>query len=126
MIRFANIRDEPLIDRLIAPSYGRLLGNINNFALLNKEKSLIICQFIAPECEIIHLVTDPDWQRQGLARQLLRCVQSFVAKGTIFLEVSAHNQPALALYAEMGFVYYHTKKNYYAVGDDALLYKFIS
>lgn len=69
------------------------------------------------EAEVLYLLVDPPYQRQGLARQLLQQgIQ--LAKNQqaerVLLEVRASNQAARALYAREGFTEDGRRKNYYA------------
>ncbi len=73
---------------------------------------------VAGEAEILTLLVDPVWRRQGLGRALVRDL--FFKNRAVFLEVRARNAPALALYRGLGFVVSGHRRAYYADGSDAL------
>jgi len=78
-----------------------------------------------PECELVHLVVAPEWQRQGAAGILLeQALADFSGQGyaTCFLEVRESNDAARRLYARAGFLQTGTRKHYYSQPvEDALL-----
>lgn len=83
---------------------------------------------IADECELLTIVTDPDFRRRGYARDLMqRFCQTAFERGaaTVFLEVAAQNSGARALYAAFDFRETGLRRGYYARpdggADDAIL-----
>lgn len=76
----------------------------------------VMAQLAADEAEILSIGIAPDWQRKGLGRRLLdgvaRAVQRAEAK-TLFLEVAADNDAALALYLGAGFLGTGLRRGYY-------------
>ncbi len=71
------------------------------------------------ECHIFNLCIHPQWQRQGLGRQMLRHLLALALKRnatTAFLEVRTSNEGARALYAAEGFCEIGTRRNYYPSG----------
>ncbi len=77
---------------------------------------------IVDEAEILAFATDPAHQRQGLGARLLDAfVQAAADRGaaTIFLEVAASNDAALAFYSSHGFVRTGLRKGYYRQPDDS-------
>ena len=78
-----------------------------------------------PECELVHLVVAPEWQRLGAAGILLeQALADFSGHGytTCFLEVRESNTTARRLYAKAGFLQTGTRKHYYNQPvEDALL-----
>ncbi len=69
-----------------------------------------------PEAEILTIAVHPDQRRQGIARRLMQQMAGFAAANGIaqvFLEVSARNPAARALYEQQGFVQCGERKNYY-------------
>jgi ribosomal-protein-alanine N-acetyltransferase len=78
-----------------------------------------------PECELVHLVVAPEWQRLGAALVLLeQALADFSGQGyaTCFLEVRESNDAARRLYAKAGFLQTGTRKYYYSQPvEDALL-----
>ncbi len=78
-----------------------------------------------PECELLHLVVEPEWRRRGVAAALLtRALAGFIDRGftACFLEVRTSNDAARGLYARAGFHQTGTRKHYYSHPvEDALL-----
>lgn len=84
----------------------------------------VIIRVIPDAWEVIQIVIDPLYQRQGLASQLMRFVIDEAKKNKIKkcqLEVRASNHPAILLYQQLHFHEVGIRKKYYANGDDALL-----
>lgn len=82
---------------------------------------------IAGEAELLLLVVDKQWQGRGIAKHfldhLIGCLTGFA--DTIFLEVRAGNEPAIALYEAAQFNQLGTRPGYYrAAGsvEDAFIY----
>ncbi len=82
---------------------------------------------VAGEAELISLAVHPDAQRAGRGSQLMHLWMTGVDAHTAFLEVSADNAAALALYAAHGFVVTGRRAGYYArpgsTAVDAVLMK---
>ncbi len=60
-----------------------------------------ITQVVLDEASLFNIAIDPDFQRRGYGRQLLQQVIAELEKRdvmTLWLEVRASNQPAIALY----------------------------
>ena len=81
---------------------------------------------VQDEAEIIDIRVSEAYRRQGVGESLLtQCFEKFRSSEirTVFLEVSASNTAALALYEKLGFVTMGRRENYYktAAGrEDAL------
>ncbi|HQV80721.1 MAG TPA: ribosomal protein S18-alanine N-acetyltransferase [Agitococcus sp.] len=86
-----------------------------------------VVQFIVDEAHLLNIAVDPTQQKQGIGRVLLDNVQQqAIAKkaNTIFLELRATNQRALALYQMAGFNEIGLRKNYYPAAqgkEDAVI-----
>ena len=79
---------------------------------------------VAPEADVQTIAVDPDQQRRGLGRALLRAVIDEARhRGCtqIFLEVLVDNAPAIALYTREGFERISVRRDYYGPGKDALI-----
>lgn len=90
-----------LSDRVAETLHGFLLGRV-----------------VLDEAELLTIAIDPSARRAGIAAALLHHFQDVVrARGatTVFLEVSAHNVPALALYEKAGFHLLAKRKGYYTI-----------
>ena len=84
---------------------------------------MLIAWFVADEFHLHNVAVDPAARRMGYARQLLSVLldTAFDAKLTRgFLEVSAHNHAAIALYDAFGALRFGLRKAYYADGSDAV------
>jgi [ribosomal protein S18]-alanine N-acetyltransferase len=65
----------------------------------------------------------PNYRRQGFGQDLLRGLLAHLKNletSKVFLEVSAQNIPAIALYEAHGFQRNGLRKAYYADGSDAI------
>lgn len=79
-------------------------------------KCFALIRVVADEAEILTLATDPAVRRQGRARAVLRAAIAEATTrnaGKMFLEVAEDNTPAIALYAEAGFVRVGRRPGYY-------------
>ncbi|WP_020682846.1 ribosomal protein S18-alanine N-acetyltransferase [Marinobacterium rhizophilum] len=114
--------EEMLRARLVHPrslSLGIFTGGqLHGFVLLSH---------LLDEAEVLEIGVAPQYQRAGLARQLLQHALQQLAKlgiERLMLEVRASNLPALGLYRALGFVEDGRRTGYYptATGhEDAVL-----
>lgn len=81
----------------------------------------VVVRHVPPEAEIITLVVAPALRRQGIGRALLEHALAARPAQQWFLEVSADNQAAQALYRRCGFAQAGRRRHYYADGSDALV-----
>jgi ribosomal-protein-alanine N-acetyltransferase len=78
------------------------------------------------EYEILNLVVDPGYRRQGIARSLLLHFLE-VAKGPVYLEVRESNQAARNLYKSLNFNELNIRRDYYdSPPEAAIVMKFHS
>ncbi|MGN6128899.1 MAG: ribosomal protein S18-alanine N-acetyltransferase [Nocardioidaceae bacterium] len=100
-------------DALVAVADGEVVG----YAVTRAAGDVVDLQRIAVAGQ---------WQRQGLARDLLRSLVA-TARGSdvrpdrMLLEVSAANAAALAFYAAEGFTEVDRRRRYYRDGTDAVV-----
>lgn len=76
----------------------------------------VIGQIAADEAEILSIGVAPEWQRRGVARQMIEGLVRAARRAEVkrlFLEVSADNRPALKLYSGLGFEQVGQRKGYY-------------
>ena len=73
---------------------------------------LVIRHVDSRESEVLNLAVRAASRRQGIARSLLEHVLSSTDR-TWYLEVRESNQPAIQLYASLGFVLAGRRTNYY-------------
>ncbi|MBF0097841.1 MAG: ribosomal protein S18-alanine N-acetyltransferase [Magnetococcales bacterium] len=77
-----------------------------------------IARRLYDELHLLALGTCHNWQRQGVARQLLHGLLQHARNtptASLLLEVRASNRPALTLYQDMGFQFLYTRKSYYTL-----------
>jgi ribosomal-protein-alanine N-acetyltransferase len=74
------------------------------------------------EClEIINIVVDEDFRKQGIASKLVDYIIDYYDDlEYILLEVNEHNDKAINLYNKLGFKVINVRKKYYG-NDDALI-----
>lgn len=78
--------------------------------------------------EILQIVVDQHFKRNGFATQLLKHVIRVGRKQSIEkieLEVRISNNPAIFLYQKIGFIQVGVRKKYYTDGEDAILMDFM-
>jgi ribosomal-protein-alanine N-acetyltransferase len=94
------------------------------FGLLHPDAGLVLARLAADQAEILTLAVAPPARRRGVGTELLRkAAGEAVARGGawLFLEVSARNAAARALYERTGFRPVGRRRSYYADGSDALV-----
>ena len=74
---------------------------------------------------MMNLAVHPDYRRRGIARKLvLELIEQLKTQGShiLILEVRASNDPAIALYTDLGFTQVGRRPNYYfKPKEDALI-----
>src|SRR3989338_8448901 len=97
--------------------------NYSNLVITEGDRvvGLIIVKTSVDAWEILQIVIDKNYQRQGLATQLLAYVIEKSGSNKIQLEVRHSNLAAIALYHRCGFRKVGVRKKYYADGVDAVL-----
>ena len=88
---------------------------------LDPEGGLLLARSAGGEAEILTLAVMPGARRRGIARTLLACALDAFGAEPLFLEVSAGNAAALALYGAAGFEPCGQRTHYYGPGHHALL-----
>lgn len=82
-------------------------------------------QTVLGEADMMNLAVHPEYRRAGVGRQLVReLVSRLKEQGShiLVLEVRASNEPAIALYDQLGFVQVGRRPNYYRnPKEDALI-----
>lgn len=86
----------------------------------------IICaQVVLDSIDIVMLITDANYRRQGIATELITALENSCPQTTLFLEVESTNTIAQKLYEKIGFIRSGGRKNYYIRGKntaDAIYY----
>lgn len=94
----------------------------------NRIKGFILLSMQVGEGHILNICVHPDFQRQGIAQNLLsHALDMAKDKGAaiMFLEVRKSNKAAIALYEKMEFVQIGDRKAYYPSSsgrEDALIF----
>jgi ribosomal-protein-alanine N-acetyltransferase len=94
------------------------------FGLIDPAGGMLLARMAADEAEILTLAVAPAARRQGRALAMLNAAgarASSTGARAMFLEVSADNAAAKALYARLGFAEVGRRQCYYASGSDALV-----
>jgi ribosomal-protein-alanine N-acetyltransferase len=107
-----------------AKTMATLLGLPGVLGLLVDGEGLLLLRQAADEAEVLTLAVHPAARRQGLARALMETGMALLAGAgarALLLEVAEENEPALALYAGLGFTEAATRRDYYAPGRHAKL-----
>jgi [ribosomal protein S18]-alanine N-acetyltransferase len=76
--------------------------------------------------DLHRLVVEPRSRRQGIGTDLLRAGLDIVRRHGVremILDVGYHNEPAIALYQQLGFEQLTARQNYYGPGQHALILK---
>ena len=84
--------------------------------LLSRAQGFLLGRALAGEAEVLTLAVAPAARRQGLGRALLAGFLTHAAAAgadSAFLEVSAENPAAIALYESAGFVKAGQRRRYY-------------
>lgn len=84
-----------------------------------------IFQVVFHEGHLLNLAIDSNYQNRGLGSAFLDVVleeSKALGASHMFLEVRPSNQPALRLYRSKGFQQLAVRPNYYADGEDALIF----
>ena len=85
--------------------------------LCGDERSFALVRAVADEAELLTIATAPEYRCQGLARVVLRDVETKAGhRGAtrIFLEVAEDNAAARHLYARAGYIEISRRAGYYA------------
>ena len=91
--------------------------------IVASENGFIVWRTVADESEIITIGVHPTARGAGIATAMLTLMEHEIKKAgvkKIFLEVSAENAPAIALYKKCGFIQNGRRPKYYD-GVDAIL-----
>lgn len=107
-----------------AAAFARQLELPGVFGFLHPGAGLVLARFAAGEAEILTLAVALPARRRGIGMALLRATIAEAAangRATLFLEVSARNTAARALYEAAGFRQVGHRRSYYADGSDALV-----
>ena len=134
----ANI--EAIVQPQDAWSYQTLLelleqDSINMLVVYAQDKSAksnvigyCLYQMIFEQAEILRIGTHPDYQRQGIASQIIDKLHKVLQSNQVenlLLEVRADNHAAIALYEKQAFAVIHRRKGYYQSPNQSAVDAFI-
>lgn len=91
-----------------------------NFYGTRSPVAFVLVRLVAGEAEVLTIAVDPYHRRRGFARQLMETLFRRLYHDraeTLFLEVDAGNEAALALYRRLRFRKVGERKGYYARGS---------
>ena len=105
------------------------LNNSLSFWLVATEDDAVVgyvgSQTVMGETDMMNVAVHPDYRRRGVARALIETlIQGLKERDShsLTLEVRASNEPAIALYTDMGFQEVGRRRNYYRnPKEDALI-----
>lgn len=83
--------------------------------------AFLVFRDLVDSCDILLLVTDPEFQRQGHMKSLINDFFTAFTGKNIYVEVHEKNISALSLYNDLGFVSKNHIKNFYGPGHHAYL-----
>ena len=98
-----------------AADFSSLLTDPLVFLLVEGDAGFLLGRAVAGEAELLTIAVSPDARRRGLGRKLMsRFLYQARLRGAerVFLEVSAENDPALALYESSGFAAVGRRRGY--------------
>jgi len=99
-----------------AQDFAACLADPLAFLLVEGDAGFLLGRAVAGEAELLTLAVAPEARRRGLGRKLLARFQyqaSLRGAERAFLEVSAENVPAIALYESTGFARVGRRRGYY-------------
>jgi ribosomal-protein-alanine N-acetyltransferase len=114
----------PAAERWSAAAFASQIGLPGVFGLVTPRRGLVLARVAADQAEILTLGVVPSARRRGLGAALLRAAETRAGDAgarSMFLEVSADNLAARALYAAAGYTAAGRRARYYADGSDALV-----
>ena len=130
MIRVATADDSARLAEIHAASFSQAwdaaafasLLSGQGVAALIEDDGFVLIRTVADEAEVLSIAVLPAARRRGVAKALLSAATAAAREAgaqRLFLEVSAHNTAALALYRRAGFAEIGRRRAYYADGADA-------
>lgn len=99
-----------------AQDFGTFIADPLAFLLVEGDAGFLLGRAVAGEAELLTLAVAPEARRRGLGGKLVaRFLYQARLRGAedAFLEVSAENAPAIALYESLGFKRVGLRRGYY-------------
>lgn len=103
-----------------ARAVATLVGEATAICRIARSRSFsvgfVLCRLVADECEVLSCAVDVGFRRRGMARLLLQAAFDDARRRggkRVFLEVATDNDPARALYVDLGFQTVGRRRRYY-------------
>lgn len=101
-------------------SFAQELENPNAYYVVVMDSGRVLgyagMRFVMDEFYVDNIAVAPDCRRQGIGRSIMRELIDQAVKGNarfLSLEVRPSNEPAVALYRQMGFIQVGLRKGFY-------------
>jgi [ribosomal protein S18]-alanine N-acetyltransferase len=107
---------------------GELLGEHRTILLARAQHpvGVISIKTTGELADLHRLVVEPRSRRRGIGTDLVRAglaVMRQLGVRELILDVAYDNEPAIALYQQLGFEQFNARRNYYGPGQHALILK---
>jgi ribosomal-protein-alanine N-acetyltransferase len=107
---------------------GELLGERRTVLVARDQNTIgvIALQTVGANADLQRLVVAPRARRRGVGAALVRAgveAVRHIGAHTVMLEVHYDNEPAIALYQQLGFEQRAAREDYYGPGQHALILK---
>jgi [ribosomal protein S18]-alanine N-acetyltransferase len=107
---------------------GELLGDGRTILIARAQHpvGVISIKTVGELADVHRLVVEPRSRRRGIGADLVRAGLERVRQHgvrEVVLDVGYGNEPAIALYQQLGFEQLSARRNYYGPGQDALILK---
>ena len=115
-------------ETFVIPGTKALVATYGEGGCLPRPVGFLMSRHVLEESEILSLGVLAPCRGQGIARKLMQFQLNLFRQAkiaSVFLEVSAENSAAIALYSSLGFAHSGVRRNYYTRKDgsktDALI-----
>jgi [ribosomal protein S18]-alanine N-acetyltransferase len=107
---------------------GELLGDGRTILIARAQHpvGVVSIKTVGELADVHRLVVEPRTRRRGIGIDLVRAGLERVRQHgvrEVVLDVGYANEPAIALYQQLGFEQFSARRNYYGPGQDALILK---
>jgi [ribosomal protein S18]-alanine N-acetyltransferase len=107
---------------------GELLGEHRTILIARAQHpvGVISMKIIGELADVHRIVVEPSNRRRGIGTELMRAglyIGRQLGVREVILDVAYHNEPAIALYQQLGFEQLSARRDYYGPGQHALILK---
>lgn len=127
-VALAGMHASAFADAWSAASIEKLAGGPGGYSLIASDSGsdvgFALLHVVPPEAEVLSIGVRPEARRAGIGRALLKkAARDLAERGvvTMFLDVAADNDPAIALYRSLGFGDISRRARYYHGRIDAIM-----